>query len=369
MQNYDRFELGRVGGAIALPEILRDLGADPNAIVSAAGLSPEILADPENVVPIIALGHLLDKSVEATQCEHIGLLLGQASSISSLGYLGLLVQNSSDVRTALDNLIRYFHIHDARGVPILEFSRDTASLGYTIFENPVPGTLDIIDAAIASLFNVMRRLCGSSWQPIEVGLPRPKPRNTKPFDSFFNASVRFGAEHGVLIFSTDWLAQPLSDANPLIRRLVEDHIRKLEANIAESLEVQLRRLLRMLVLTGRCSLESAGQLLKLEPRTLARRLKQENIKFRELVDEARYDVARHLLADTSFALVRVAAMLGYSEASAFSRAFHRWSGKAPAAWRAVRDRGAVGSKSWRDRERSTPAIEIETGTRGPRARA
>ena len=212
----------------------------------------------------------------------------------------------------------------------------------------VPGTLDIIDAAIASLFNVMRRLCGSSWQPIEVGLPRPKPRNTEPFDSFFNASVRFGAEHGVLIFSTDWLAQPLSDANSLIRRLVEDHIRKLESNIAESLEVQLRRLLRMLVLTGRCSLESAGQLLKLEPRTLARRLKQENIKFGELVDEARYDVARHLLADTSFAMMRVAAMLGYSEASAFSRAFHRWSGKAPAAWRALRDRGAVGSKSWRD---------------------
>src|SRR4029077_5875651 len=55
---------------------------------------------------------------------------------------------------------------------------NTASLGYTIFENPIPGTLDIIDAAIASLFNVMRRLCGSSWQPIEVWLPRPKPRNT-----------------------------------------------------------------------------------------------------------------------------------------------------------------------------------------------
>ena len=193
MQNYDRFELGRVGGGNRPTRNSCDLGADPNAIVSAAGLSPEILSDPENVIPIMALGHLLDKSAEATQCEHIGLLLGQASSISSLGYLGLLVQNSSDVRTALVNLIRYFHIHDARGGPILEFSRDTASLGYTIFENPVPGTLDIIDAVIASLFNVMRRLCGSSWQPIEVGLPRPKPRNTEPFDSFFNASVRFGA--------------------------------------------------------------------------------------------------------------------------------------------------------------------------------
>jgi hypothetical protein len=129
----------------------------------------------------------------------------------------------------------------------------------------------------------------------EVWLPRPKPRNTKPFDSFFNASLRFDPQHGVLIFSTDWLAQPLSDANPLIRRLVEDRIRKLEANIVESLEVQLRRLLRMMVLTRRCSLELAGQFLNLEPRTLARRLEQEDIKFRELVDEARYDVARHPL--------------------------------------------------------------------------
>jgi AraC-like DNA-binding protein len=81
----------------------------------------------------------------------------------------------------------------------------------------------------------------------------------------------------------------------------------------------------------RCSLESAGQFFKLEPRTLARRLKQESIKFRELVDEARYDVARHLLADTSFGMVRVAAVLGYSKARAFSRAFHRWSGKSPTA--------------------------------------
>jgi AraC-like DNA-binding protein len=333
MQSRNLFELGRVGGTIALPEILRDLGADPNAIISAAGLSAEIFADPENVIPIMSLGHLLAKSVKATQCEHIGLLLGQASSISSLGYLGLLVQNSSDVRTALYNLIRYFHIHDARGLPILKFSRDSASLGYTIFENPVAGTLDIVDATIASLFNVMRRLCGSSWQPIEVGLPRPKPRNTQPFDSFFNVSVRFDAEHGVLMFSADWLAQPLSEANPLLRQLVEDHIRNFEAKIGEGLEVQLHRLLRMLVLTGQCSFESAGQVFKLEPRTLARQLKQEHIQFRELVEQARYEVARHFLADTSLTMMRIAARLGYSEASAFSRAFHRWSGKAPAAWR------------------------------------
>ena len=336
MQRRDRLELTRVGGATALPAILRDLGADASAVVGVAGLSREILADPENVIPFSSLGHLLQQSTAATQCDHVGLLLGQRSTISSFGYLGLLVENSPQVRTALDNLIRYFHIHDGRGVPILEVSQGTASLGYTIFENSVPGALDLIDSAVASLFNILRRLCGASWQAIEIGLPRPKPRNTRPFDSFFNAPLRFSAEHGVVVFPVDWLARPVRDANPLVRGLVEDHIGELEAQAVESFETQLRRLLRTLVLTRRCSLESVGQLFNLEPRTLARRLEREDIKFRALVDEARYEVARHLLTDTSLAMTHVAAMLDYSEASAFSRAFRRWSGKTPIAWRADR---------------------------------
>lgn len=331
-----RLELTRVGGAIAIPKILRDLGADANAVIDAAALQPETLTDSENVIPFTALGHLLQRCVEATHVEHMGLLLGQNSSTASLGYLGLLVENSPNVRAALDNLIRHFHIHDGRGVPILDISQGTASLGYAIFENSVPAAMEIIDGAVASLFNVMRRLCGSSWHPIEVRLPRSKPRSTKPFDSFFEVPVRFGTEHGIVVFSSDWLMQPVSDANSLIRRLVEDRIGQIEAEMVDSLEGQLRRLLRSLVLTRRCSLESVAQLFALEPRTFARRLEREEIKFRSLIDDARYEVARHLLADTSLAMTQVAAMLDYSEASAFSRAFRRWSGKTPVAWRADR---------------------------------
>ena len=336
MRRQDGLELIRVGAAMALPALLRDLGADADAVIASAGLSPEILADPENVIPFLSLGHLIEQAARATQCDHVGLLLGQKSSTQSLGYLGLLVENSPNVRGALDNLIRYFHLHDSRGVPILEVSKGAASLGYTIFENAVAGAREIVDFAIASLFNVVRRLCGPSWQPIEIGLPRQRPRNTRPYDNVFNAPLRFGAEHGVVVFSTDWLTQPVRDANPLIRGLVENRIKELEAESVESFEARLRRLLRTLVLTRRCSLETVGELFHLEPRTLTRRMEREDIKFRALVDEARYEVARHLLADTSLAMTHVAAMLDYSEASAFSRAFRRWSGKTPIAWRADR---------------------------------
>jgi AraC-like DNA-binding protein len=336
MQRQDGLELIRVGGAMALPAMLRDLGADADAVIASAGLGPEILADPENVIPFLTLGHLFEQAARATHRDHMGMLLGQISSTQSLGHLGLLVENSPIVRTALDNLVRYFHIHDARGVPIFEVSKGTASLGYTIFEDSVAGAREIIDFAIASLFNIVRRLCGPSWRPLEVSLPRQRPRNTRPYDTVFNAPLRFGAEHGVIVFSTDWLTQPVRDANPLIFGLVKNHIEEHEAESVERFEARLRRLLRTLVLTRRCSLEAVSELFHLEPRTLARRMEREDIKFRALVDEARYEVARHLLADTTLAMTHVAAMLDYSEASAFSRAFRRWSGKTPIAWRADR---------------------------------
>jgi AraC-like DNA-binding protein len=77
----------------------------------------------------------------------------------------------------------------------------------------------------------------------------------------------------------------------------------------------------------------------MEPRTLFRRLEREELTFRKLVDEVRYEVARHLLADTSLAMTEIAAVLDYSEATAFARAFRRWSGLTPMNWRAARAAG------------------------------
>jgi AraC-like DNA-binding protein len=335
VRNQRGLELIRVGGAIAIPEVLHDLGADADAIIRAAGLSPEVFADPDNVIPFVALGRLVFGCVAATRCEHFGLLVGQRGSASSLGLVGLLAENSSDVRVALDNLVRHLHMHDGRGVPILEVTSATTSLGYTIFENSIPGAQQIIDSAVAIAFKIMRGLCGESWQPIEVLLPRMTPQDPKPFYNFFKAPVRFGAEHGALIFATEWLAHRVSGANPLIRRLIEDRIGELDVSAGEQFGAQLRRLVRTLVLTRRCSLEAVAHLFGIEARTLSRRLEQEKIEFRTVVEEVRYEIAQHLLADTSLSMTQVAATLGYSEPSAFSRAFRRWSGTTAVEWKAT----------------------------------
>src|SRR5262249_40610477 len=147
-----------------------------------------------------------------------------AATESDFGYLGLLVQNSEHVGNALANLIRYFHIHDMRGVPMLEISDDKVSLGYTVLEGRMQGVAEVIDATVAMLFALMRRICGDSYKAIETTLPGQKLWNTRAYSTFFDIPVRFGADHGLIIFSAEWLGEPVHHANPLIRQLVEAHI-------------------------------------------------------------------------------------------------------------------------------------------------
>jgi len=328
-------EVTRIGFASAIRDVIEDLGGNASAIIGRAGLTLEALSDPDNGIPSAAFERLLRQAAEATGCDHIGFLLGQRAATTSIGYVGLLMRHSPDLRSALAHLVRYVHLYDDRGVVILELDKEAASLGYTAFGDPNAGAWDFIDASIALQFNMLRHLCGPSWRPIEVLLPRQRPRTSQPFDRFFEAPVRFGAEHGLMVFSSDWLAHPISGADPLVYQLVEERVAQLDAQASHGVESQIRRLLRTLVLSRRCSLTAAAQLLNTGPRTLARRLERERISFRAVADEVRYEVARHLLADTSLSMTQIALFLDYSEASAFARAFHRWSGIAPTAWRAL----------------------------------
>ncbi len=106
----------------------------------------------------------------------------------------------------------------------------------------------------------------------------------------------------------------------------------------------LRRLLRTELLRETCSAARIASLFSMHRRTLTRHLRTEGLAFRKVTDEVRFEIACDLLANTDMALSQIAAVLKYSEPSAFTRAFRRWSGEAPSAWRRDHHRTR---KSWR----------------------
>jgi AraC-like DNA-binding protein len=100
----------------------------------------------------------------------------------------------------------------------------------------------------------------------------------------------------------------------------------------------LRRVLRIELLRDTCSAATIAQVFSMHRRTLHRHLRTEGLAFRQIANEIRFEIACNLLANTDMALSQIAAALKYSEPSAFTRAFRRWSGQTPSEWRACHPR-------------------------------
>ena len=107
-----------------------------------------------------------------------------------------------------------------------------------------------------------------------------------------------------------------------------------------------------LTLEGTISLESAARLLETTPRTLQRRLSRRGLCFRALVEQSRFEIAGALLRETDLKVQEIAARIGYSAPGGFARAFTRWAGCSPIAYRCRFQSRTQGAPEWREMGRS-----------------
>lgn len=326
----------RIGSVWAIPELLRELGADPAAVLRDAGLEPTLFDDRQNLVSFAARGRLFEHCVRATGCRHFGLLVGQRGGLQTLGLVGLLGKNSPDVGTALRNLVGYFRFHQRAAVTGLEVDGDVAMLTYDLLQPDLEGLEQTYDGVVAVMLNIMRSLCGPDWKPLEARFAHRRPDDVRPFRRFFDVPLSFDAERCALVFESHWLDSRVRDADPELQRLLQNQIDALQPGSDEDFAGHVRSILRTALLTGHGSAAQVAELLGMHCRTLSRRLQSLGTSFQQLVDEVRFSIARQMLEHTSSDVSEIAASLDYSDASAFTRSFRRWSGTTPALWRARR---------------------------------
>jgi AraC-like DNA-binding protein len=322
-----------LGVAKEIAPTLRGFGIDPDPVIREAGLNPSLFDDGTNVIPYTALGRLLNLSVARTNCPYFGLLVGTRATILSFGMVGRMMQHSETVGDAMRALVSNLSIQNRGAVPALTISGDTALFTFSVYQPDIESADQISDGALAAAANALRALCGSDWNPTEVLLPRAAPAHQEPYRRHFRALVRFNQESATIVFPTQDLDRKISGADPVIRALVEERIRQMKGPQASAFPDDIRRLLRTRLTSSHCSAEEIANLLAMHRRTLCRRLKGSGMGYRAISNEVRFEIARQLLQDTEVPLGQIAAALGYSEASAFTRAFRRWSGQTPTSWR------------------------------------
>ncbi|MBS0322059.1 MAG: AraC family transcriptional regulator [Proteobacteria bacterium] len=319
----------RVAALVALPALIRQLGGDPAALCAEAGVALERFDAPDHWIPFAGLGRLLEITAARVGCEHVGLLAGRAFQLDNLGITGQFALNAPSVREAARLFMVYQHLNSEAAVAFISERDGIADLVWAVYAEHPPGLRYIYGAAMVAVYNCMRRLVGPDWAPLEATFAFSRPVDVEPYQRQFRTPLRFGAEATSFRFKASYLDRPVEGAD-------RSRLRELQATAARApapIAQQVLRALRTLFASGSVSGNAVAAILMMHRRTLNRRLRDEGTTFQALLHAVRDDVARQLLAETDLAVDDIAAALGYSSASAFTRSFHAWSGTTPRHWR------------------------------------
>ncbi|NUO53811.1 MAG: AraC family transcriptional regulator [Polyangiaceae bacterium] len=316
-------------------------GFDADALARSAGLSPESLADPDGRVPFERYVALWEAIESDARSQRFALWLAQGIQIGALGVVGYVMQHAADARAALDCMERHSRLLGEGVAPTLTDLGDRISLHRT--EPPRIARLTALSIAAplgtVTLLRQLTRLPIEARLALEVAFQHPPPSEPirSELETILGCPIIYNATETRLILSKPLLERPLAAPNPSLFEYLERHARSLSEKLkgASSTANRVRELLVARVREGEPDQSAIAKALALSERTLQRRLQEENATFAELVDEVRRDLARMYLADPKLAVFEIAFLLGYSEPSAFNRAFKRWTGSSPSAYRAT----------------------------------
>ncbi len=319
-----------------LAEVVARFGVRPEALLAPSGLDADALAEPGARVSIAELVPLIERARALTAEPGLGFSVGLQMRIASHGYLGLAAMTAATVGDAIAIAVRFAPTRTNAISLRLELDEDEARLCFDEHVDLGPARDAFVFGLLTGIWKIGNAITGlelaehgPAGSPASADVTFAEP----PYFARFAAlapKVRFGRPTTCLRFARALLDRPLVTGDPAALRLtLEQCERELEA-LAPRVALRVRALLPGP--GGLRSLEDVARAMHVSARTLKRRLAAEGTSFRALVDHARRMRAEQLLR-SSRGLDEIAFELGYADAASFSRAFRRWTGKAPGAWR------------------------------------
>jgi AraC-like DNA-binding protein len=312
--------------------LVRSHGADPARLLRQARIAPAALGDAQARLPVRAVARLLEDTAQALALPDLGLRLSQARRLSHFGAVGQLARDEPDVRHALLAITSWLHLHSEVILELHE-ERATANLSAHLAETTGATSIQVNDLVVGGIFQILRHLLGPAWRPQAVALVHGAPAEARRYAHYFGCRVEFDAEANALFLAAADLDRPLAEADPLFRSASERQVEEWAGLHAKPLADQVRELIRVLLPSGRCGMETVALRLGLQSRTLRRHLAAAGVSFAEELERTRRELAQRYLATSAKPIASVGALLGFSEASAFSRWFAQGFGCSPSQWR------------------------------------
>lgn len=310
---------------------LEALGHPVDALLAEVGITPPILADPEGRLPPGSMARLWDRAVALTADDRLGMHVAMAAPINAFDVHAYAILSSPTLRDAYCRACRYQRL-------INEATQLTFSEGPEggVLHHGLPGGGSVsrqpAEFLVTTWLRFGRLVTGSPWMPDGVLFAHDQPTDTREHLSLFGPSLQFTSGQTAMRVPAVALQLENPRSDPSLLALLDRYASTLlERHPAlETVSGRVRAWLVEAHNAGAPTARRAARALAMSERTLHRRLADEQTTFRELLDRFRHEKAVPLLASRRYSIADVAFLLGYSELSAFYRAFRRWTGRSPA---------------------------------------
>ncbi len=306
-------------------------GGDPEIVLNRVGLRPDDLAEPTRSVSLESYCTMLETAAAETRNPQFGLAYGAQFTPEMFGLIGFIALASTTAAAAFQNLAELFSHHQSGTETRFGRSGNLARLEYRIIDPLISNRPQDAEFTIAAFINIVQRCLGSGWSCVRVDFEHAASEAGIACSRLLDSEVLFGQRTNALVIRSSTLDVPMASGSPQLLDVLVSSLKAVACPIACADPIMLARSeIRRRLASGTVSLSGIADSLGMPTWTLQRRLKEGSLTFSALVDDVRKELAASYLRQPSVALSEIALLLGYSEASAFSRAYRMWHGRPPA---------------------------------------
>jgi AraC-like DNA-binding protein len=322
----------RIDALRSFEDVVRSLGGDPKALLARAQIEPELLGNRNAVLSYRTMVYLLERCANELGCPDFGLRLAEAQGGAKvLGPLEIVMSNSSSLKDAFRYCSDHIQAYSPAAQICLEpeAGNERSFLRFEILLAHLPYQRQAVEQALLLTQHAAYSISGGQARACEIWFSHEPLAPIAVYRAHFNAIVRFGQSSSGLFFYNRDLNSPIADPDPQLYELATSFIDTRFPSAAMTMTSRVRSIVGKLLVVGQCTNSRVASTLGLHPRTLQRRLREEGECFEAIKDSVRRDIALRYLREPDVPLIRVAEMLGYSEASVLSRSCYRWFSATP----------------------------------------
>lgn len=324
----------------AFLNVFEAYGLNKTKVIQTAGINPSVLDSPDNRLSVDQVHIVIQQAVALTANPNIGLLQGDNLIKGFSSILGYILMNCSSLGEAFEKYCTYEKIVDETSISFLHLEGPSAIVSIKPVNYSLVSSRQLWDFRLSGMFAYTRLLTGKRIDLDEVRFIHDAPEDVSEYRRIFACPVIFGCPENALVFNRSLLELPIIEPNRDLLLVFEEVARK-ELEKFEKRESFIKKVVCIILeeMQGNIpSIEIVANKLAMSIRSLQYYLKREGTTYIKLLNMIRRDLAASYLKDKNVTIDEISFFLGFSETSAFHRAFKKWTGFTPCEFRMLNER-------------------------------